>query len=291
MPTEYYGSRLSPHLTRTAEGFLICRAVPIARTGEQLYAAAELGLPDSGVVRVMRTEDEVFAPQAIASFEGKPFCDGHPPQDVDAANAPSCVKGAVTRVRRGEGEASDCLVADIIVYDAATVKKILAGRREISCGYRCRYEPDGRGGYCQKEIAGNHVALVEKGRAGARVAIRDEEKSRERMVRMTEKKTFWGRLIGLVRDHQPEDLETAVEEMVRSCEDAPDHAARIKALEDRVTALETASAAARTEKDCPVTTDSLYAALSSAGHEPPEDPRMLGKKWAAAYNPHFRRTT
>ena len=31
---------------------------------------------------------------------------------------------------------------------------------------------------------------------------------------MTEKKNFWGRLIGLVRDHQPEDLETAVEENV-----------------------------------------------------------------------------
>lgn len=33
----YYGSRISDHLVRTPEGYLICKDVPIARTGIQQY--------------------------------------------------------------------------------------------------------------------------------------------------------------------------------------------------------------------------------------------------------------
>ena len=39
----YYGTQLSPHMDRTPEGYLICRDVPIARTGPQEYLAGELG--------------------------------------------------------------------------------------------------------------------------------------------------------------------------------------------------------------------------------------------------------
>ncbi len=69
----YYGSQLSPHMTQTPEGFLICRDVPIARIGTQDYLARELGLdgePDRPVTVERRPED-VFDPAAIASFEGK----------------------------------------------------------------------------------------------------------------------------------------------------------------------------------------------------------------------------
>ena len=34
----YYGYTISPNQIETGEGFLICRNVPIARTGEQEYA-------------------------------------------------------------------------------------------------------------------------------------------------------------------------------------------------------------------------------------------------------------
>ena len=40
----YYGSKLSPHMTETPEGFLICHDVKIARTGTQNYLAREIGL-------------------------------------------------------------------------------------------------------------------------------------------------------------------------------------------------------------------------------------------------------
>ena len=35
MAIAYYGARISPHMTRTPEGYLICHDVPINRTGDQ----------------------------------------------------------------------------------------------------------------------------------------------------------------------------------------------------------------------------------------------------------------
>ena len=35
----YYGTEISKHMTDTPEGYLICRDVPIARTGEMTYRA------------------------------------------------------------------------------------------------------------------------------------------------------------------------------------------------------------------------------------------------------------
>lgn len=44
MAVAYYGDRISPHMTDTPEGFLICHDVPIARTGPQDYLAREMML-------------------------------------------------------------------------------------------------------------------------------------------------------------------------------------------------------------------------------------------------------
>ena len=76
----YYGTKISEHMTDTPEGYLVCRDVPIARTGEMTYRAAELELegdPDR-LITVRREESEVFSPAAIASFEGKDVTAGHP---------------------------------------------------------------------------------------------------------------------------------------------------------------------------------------------------------------------
>ena len=37
----YYGTEISPNQTKTDEGFLICKNVPIARTGTMEYLARE----------------------------------------------------------------------------------------------------------------------------------------------------------------------------------------------------------------------------------------------------------
>ena len=60
----YYGYTISPNQIETGEGFLICKNVPIARTGTQDYLGSELGLSggDSDrIIEVIRSPDEVFS--------------------------------------------------------------------------------------------------------------------------------------------------------------------------------------------------------------------------------------
>lgn len=164
----FYGSRFSPHMTKTPEGFLICHSVPICRTGEQEYLPREIGVEEEKrpIITVLRTPEEVFKPAAIASFEGKPVTDDHPPVPLDSSNYSTYTKGAVQNVHRGTGEDDDKLVCDIVLYNSVLISKVEAGKREISCGYDCKYIPNGDGTYHQADIIGNHVAVGQAVRRG-----------------------------------------------------------------------------------------------------------------------------
>lgn len=190
MPISYYGSKISNNITELSDGCLLCSNVPIARTGTYKYLREELGLDGSGIVDVYRTEDQVFNDAAIASFEGKAFTDTHPSVDVDVNNWSIYAKGDVRNVRRGKGEFSNCLIADIIVRDPIVIDEIKSGvKREISSGYECEYVEE-NGKIYQRNIRGNHVALVQAGRAGNQVKIYDEKKvisSKYKSIKLLEK--------------------------------------------------------------------------------------------------------
>lgn len=211
MSKAYFGSRISDHILKTPEGFLICKDVPIARTGTQQYRGCEFGGPVAdGIYNVQRPEAEVFDRAAVASFEGKPVCDEHPEEDVTPDNYGRYMKGVCRDVRRGDGDLSNCLVADLVIYDADLINKIEAGKREISCGYDCLWNPTSDSSYDQLEIRGNHVAVVDKGRAGHKVAIRDAADDKKGGTKMS--KSLIGRILrALARDESttPEDMEAA----------------------------------------------------------------------------------
>lgn len=211
MSKAYFGSRISDHILETPEGFLICKDVPIARTGVQQYRGCEFGAPvGDAVYDVKRPEAEVFDRAAIASFEGKPVCDEHPQEDVTPDNYGRYMKGVCRDVRRGDGDLSNCLVADLCIYDADLIHKIKAGKREISCGYDCLWNPTGDSSYDQLEIRGNHVAVVDRGRAGHKVAIRDTANDNKGGKKMSN--SLIGRILrALARDKSttPEDMEAA----------------------------------------------------------------------------------
>lgn len=171
----YFGSRISPNITRTEEGYLVCHNVPIARTGWYEYLPQEIGADGDKVVQVYRPEEEVFDPKAMASFEGKPFTNNHPPEGVDPSNFSQYAKGHVTNVRRGKGDDDDLLLGDIVANDEQTLNDIVNGKRELSAGYECDYEPNDDGTFTQRNIRGNHVALVDAGRAGDRIRINDSK--------------------------------------------------------------------------------------------------------------------
>lgn len=211
MSKAYFGSRISDHILKTPEGFLICKDVPIARTGTQQYRGCEFGAPvGDALYNVQRPEAEVFDRAAVASFEGKPVCDEHPEEDVTPDNYGRYMKGVCRDVRRGDGDLSNCLVADLVIYDADLINKIEAGKREISCGYDCLWNPTSDSSYDQLEIRGNHVAVVDRGRAGHKVAIRDTAVDKKGGKTMSE--SLIGRILrALARDESttPEDMEAA----------------------------------------------------------------------------------
>lgn len=173
----YVTEQLSHRQSLTPEGFLLCEDVPIARVGEMLYAPGEIPVTpgQDGLIRVMREEKEVFHADTITSFLGKPVTNDHPPVMVSPDNWRAYAIGNIQNVHRGEGALSDLLLADFLITDRAGIAAVRSGKREVSCGYDAQYleiEP-GRGR--QSTIIGNHVALVEKGRCGARCAIGDQD--------------------------------------------------------------------------------------------------------------------
>lgn len=216
----YFAEKLSPHMAESAEGYLICRGVPVARSGTQYYMPEELQLAgnaeglglstagggnfdrpnlnrnkrsprcgaapievaDARPVPVYRPEEEVFSPACMASFEGKPVTEDHPdlPEGVSAENIREYQKGHAQNIRRGKGPQKNLLLADLVITDPETIRHIREGKREISCGYTYTLaEENGR--FVQRDIRGNHIAVVDRGRAGSRVRINDSERRTNQM--------------------------------------------------------------------------------------------------------------
>ena len=281
----YYGSRISENMTKTPEGFLICLNVPIARTGVQQYLPYELGLNDreqGTYINVIRTEEEVFSPATIASFEGKPVTDEHPPDDVSPENFTAFANGHAQNVRRGVGDESDLLVADLFITSPKLIEAIENGRREVSCGYVCSYEQID-GDIYQRAIRGNHVAVVPAGRAGSRVAIKDSATEQTANERSTSpmKKThslFASIFSRAAKDMEPEELADAIEQLTNPEQDeepAPAPAPATNDEGDPVIEKVMAAVAALTEK-----VDALTAAVAAKDEEPapaPQDEDPLEK--------------
>lgn len=243
----FYGSRISEHMTKTPEGYLVCHSVPIARTGKQPYLPNEIGLEGDRMVTVYRVDDEVFSAQAIASFEGKPVTEDHPPIAVTSENYQMFLKGHAQNVRRGTGDQQDLLLADLIINDQELIRQIENGLREISCGYECTYEQGTDGRFYQRQIRGNHIAVVAAGRAGSRVSILDHKPNDTKGATksMSKKISLFSRMFAhWAQDADPDEVAAAVDAMV---EEEPAEEEQHDA--DPLTAPNTAPAAVPQQKD------------------------------------------
>ncbi|MBS3703419.1 DUF2213 domain-containing protein [Klebsiella pneumoniae] len=178
----FFKTRLGNTRFQLADGSVLFKDVPIARTGEQEYDATErpeLVPNDRGKVIVRRAPEEVFSERAMASFEGMAVTIGHP-RDFDGQiifvtpdNWRQLAHGHIQNVRRGTDDKTDLLLADVIVKTPEALQAIDDGDDEFSCGYDADYEQISPGLAKQSAITANHMALVPNGRAGFRCAIGD----------------------------------------------------------------------------------------------------------------------
>ncbi|BDS24904.1 hypothetical protein KAM576c_15230 [Enterobacter asburiae] len=182
----YFTTRLGETRYLQADGSLLCKDVPIARIGTQVYLPEEIDLePDaSGTVTVWRTEDEVFSPETMASFEGVAVTLGHPEDSqggivfVNPSNFAELAHGHIQYVRRGIGDKSDLLIADVLVKRQEAIDAIESGLTDVSCGYDALYKQLAPGKGKQYQITGNHLAVgIDRGRAGSLCAIGDSAPS------------------------------------------------------------------------------------------------------------------
>lgn len=222
MAIAYYGATISPNMDKTPEGYLICRNVPINRTGVQVYSAREVGVPGGGdePVNVYRLEEDVFSPAALASMEGKDVTRGHPPDMLNASNQAAYSNGHIENVRR-DGKNT---VADLIIKDPSLVSDVENNvLREVSCGYYCTFEPY-QDGYKQTHLVGNHVAVVPRGRAGHDVAIKDAAPEAEKGRKKTMSKFAHAILTAFgmaAKDASEEELNELVTHAATALDAAP----------------------------------------------------------------------
>ena len=235
--------KISPLKEKTPEGYLLCRDVPISRVGSFEYSAAEVGLPNIGhAVQVWRPEEQIFNPETIASFAAKPVVIGHA-RFADPDNWREIAVGTTQNVRRGEGDKSDFLLADLLLTDRKAIEAVESGDlKEVSCGYDADTQETPQG-IEQIGIVGNHVALVVSARCSG-CKIGDGSMT-------TSLKT---RLRKLFRDGNEDAFNEEVDKLQVQDDDAPDAApapAPTPTLEERLAKLEAAVAAiakAQTQK-------------------------------------------
>ena len=179
-PLRFYTiESISENRSYTPEGYLLCEGATLSRTGSMLYKADEVPVTagSDGLVTVVRYDEDVFKPEAVASANGKSVCNNHPAegQDITPENWRALEVGVILHPRRGTGEKHDCLVADLLIKDEKAIKLIESGKVQLSCGYDADYEEIKPGYARQFGIIINHVAIVENGRCGPRCAIMDED--------------------------------------------------------------------------------------------------------------------
>lgn len=169
--------RLTVHdKRRTSDGYLVTSA-RFARTGIYEYAGRDVGKPEMSTVSVYRPEDEVFSRDAMASFAHKPITNDHPNENVTAA---TWKRDAVGMTDGHVARDGDFIVIPMMVADAAAIEAVDSGKVELSAGYACDLEfidgsaPDGSHyDAVMRNIRGNHIALVDKGRAGSECRVGD----------------------------------------------------------------------------------------------------------------------
>jgi hypothetical protein len=188
-PHGYLASQLSDNIHQREDGSLIIVGCPVARTGWQEYLvknlpqklAAELGVDVSNPnasINLYRPHSEVFHPDFLASLNGVPVCDNHPPagEFVNKDNHSKYSMGHLQNVRKGTEPLEDGewpIIADIIIAAEPLVSKVLShAARENSLGYDFSIRRDGDK-IIQCQMVGNHDAVVQKGRAGEYVRIED----------------------------------------------------------------------------------------------------------------------
>ncbi len=155
---------------------------PLSKVGVFPYLGKTIdeSLEPEKIYNVYRPADELSNEETLKSFRLLPWIDDHVMLGASEEGLTPAEKKGVQGVIGEEIEFDgEYLKGNIKVFSEKLMNLIKSGKKELSIGYRCLYDlvPGVYNGQpydaIQREIRGNHVALVEEGRAGPDVAVLD----------------------------------------------------------------------------------------------------------------------
>lgn len=165
---------------RTQQGFL---KVPgfATRVGVFKYRTE-----DGRVIGQLRLPEEVFAEDSMESLKAIPVTLKHPKEFVTPFNAKAVMAGYTSDTVKKV--ADTYLETDLTIVEDAAIKAVEQKEvQQLSCGYTCDLEEksgvyDGQQyDFIQRNIRYNHLALVDRGRAGPAVRVHMDSADCDRM--------------------------------------------------------------------------------------------------------------
>lgn len=159
-------------------GWLFIPKNPISKAGVFPYLGSEIGAPEpTRVYNVLRSPEELE--RAASTFSLIPIIDEHELLGSIGTSTDERPPAGYT----GESVSYEhpYLYSSIKITSDALQKQLARGKIELSPAYTCDWIPESgeyegeQYDYVQKIKHGNHLALVEKGRTGADVAVLDHQ--------------------------------------------------------------------------------------------------------------------
>lgn len=164
--------------TEDVNGFILIKDNPLSKVGVFPYSGAQINAPDPDrIYMVYRPAEELSRPDTLKSFALMPFVNEH--EMLGKQFTPAEKKGV-------QGVTGDdvyfeypYLKSSIKVFGENMKNCIRDGKLDLSAGYLCRYDftpGEFEGAHydaIQRDITGNHLALVDDGRCGADVRVMD----------------------------------------------------------------------------------------------------------------------
>lgn len=192
----------------TAEGYLLDKPV-LTSTGIFEYTN-----PDGSIRRELRLPEDVFDPESLKSYKGKPVVITH---DAGLITTDNVAENQIGTIMSEGFQSGDDVRAEVIIHDVEAMKD--SGLKELSLGYNLDLDetPGVWNGQKydakQTNIRINHLALVREARAGDQARLNIDSRDGETLLKggkkMAKNPKKARRADGVL---SPEELQKAIEE-------------------------------------------------------------------------------
>lgn len=161
-------------------GFWLINKNPITKVGVFPYLGKQISqdCEPNKIYYVLRPKKELFKQETLDSLKNLPLVDEHTMLGRDYT--PAEKKGVDGVLGEQVEHDDDTIYTNIKIFSEDMKEKIREGKKELSLGYFCTYDKQEgtykgqRYDFVQKNIIGNHLALVDKGRMGSDVRVYDK---------------------------------------------------------------------------------------------------------------------